>query len=37
MPFGFITPKHILNYLTFQSLDFELSDEGHYRVSKIKM
>jgi hypothetical protein len=23
IPFGFITPKHVLNYLTFQSLDFE--------------
>jgi len=29
-PFDFIAPK-TLNYLTFQSFDFELPDEGYSR------
>ena len=30
-PFGFIAPKTLLNYLAFQSFDFELPDEGYSR------
>jgi hypothetical protein len=27
MPFGFVTPKHVLNYLVFQSFGFERIDQ----------
>jgi hypothetical protein len=37
MPFGFITPKHVLNYLTFQSLDFERIRWRLFRAYQMKV